>query len=196
MILRRLNCYCYHLLILLVVVLTGAGGGLGACCAELFAKQGALLSLVDLSVEGCKNTAKNIKESGVKNEPLCIFANIATDAKRIIDETIEKFGRLDVLVNNAAIAGAGSIETMKFENYDKIMAVNLRGPLMLTHLAVPHLIKSKGNIVNVTSAFALRPIPNYIAYSASKVAMDHSTKCIALELAEKGVRCNSVSPGV
>lgn len=137
-----------------------------------------------------------IKESGVKTEPLVILADISVDFKRIISETIDKYGRLDVLINNAAFAIPGSIENTKVEDFDSVMGTNVRGTFLLTQLAVPYLIASKGNIVNVSSVAGQRPFPSSIPYCVSKAALDHFTRCVALELAGKGVRANTISPGV
>lgn len=137
-----------------------------------------------------------IKASGVKTVPLVILADISVDYERIINETIDKYGSLDVLINNAAFAIPGSIENTKVEDFDSIMGTNVRGTFLLTQKAVPYLIKSKGNIVNVSSVAGQRPFPTSIPYCMSKAALDHFTRCVALELAGKGVRSNSVSPGV
>lgn len=137
-----------------------------------------------------------IKASGVKTVPLVILADISVDYERIINETIDKYGSLDVLINNAAFAIPGSIENTKVEDFDSIMGTNVRGTFLLTQKAVPYLIKSKGNIVNVSSVAGQRPFPTLIPYCMSKAALDHFTRCVALELAGKGVRSNSVSPGV
>lgn len=86
-----------------VVLITGASSGIGEACAEYFAKEGALLALVGRNPERSKKVVENIKKSGVKSEPLLILADISVDSERIITETIEKYGRLDVLINNAGI---------------------------------------------------------------------------------------------
>lgn len=105
-------------------------------------------------------------------------------------------GQLDVLINNAGILETGTIETTSLEQYDRVMATNVRSIYHLTMLAVPHLIASKGNIVNVSSVNGIRSFPGVLAYNLSKTAVDQFTRCVALELATKGVRCNSVNPGV
>lgn len=179
-----------------VVLITGASSGIGATCAEYFAKQGALLALVGRNAERSNQVVEKIKESGVEAEPLLILADISVDSERIINETIEKYGHLDILINNAAFSIAGSIETTRVEDFDSMMGTNVRGTFLLTQLAVPHLIASKGNIVNISSVVGLRSFPNFLAYCISKAALDQFTRCVALELAEKGVRVNSVNPGV
>lgn len=93
-------------------------------------------------------------------------------------------------------SGSGTIETTTLDQYDRIMNVNVRALFRLTQLAVPHLIQTKGNIVNLSSVCGIRSFPNVLAYNMSKMAVDQFTNCIALELADKGVRVNSVCPGV
>ena len=113
-----------------------------------------------------------------------------------MDATVKKFGRLDILVNNAGFGECGSIETTSLEQYDRIMAVNVRAAFQLTMLCVPHLIATCGNIVNVSSAAGTRSFPGKLAYGISKSAVDQMTRCTALELASKGIRVNGVNPGV
>lgn len=102
---------------------------------------------------------------------------------------------MDILINNAGFAIPGSVETTKMKDFDSIMATNVRGTFLLTQLAVPHLISTKGNVVNVSSTAGLRQFENLLAYCMSKAALDQFTRCVALELAGKGVRVNSVNPG-
>lgn len=179
-----------------VILITGASSGIGAACAEYFATEGASLALVGRNAEKFKAVVDKIKNSGVKNEPLVILADVSTDAERIINETIAKYNRLDVLINNAGISIFGTIETAKMEDFDSIFATNIRAVFQLTQLAVPHLISSKGNVINVSSVCGLRPFTGVVAYCMTKSALDQFTKCVALELAEKGVRVNSVNPAV
>jgi len=101
-----------------------------------------------------------------------------------------------VLVNNAGIIETGSIETTSLDQYDRMMNVNVRSIYHLTMLCVPHLITAKGSIVNVSSVTGLRAFPGVLSYCMSKAAIDQFTECVALELAPKQVRVNSVNPGV
>lgn len=171
-----------------VILITGASSGIGAACAEYFVKEGALLALVGRKPERFEIVVTQIKKIGAKNEPLIILADISVDYDRIISETIGKYGRLDVLINNAAFSIPGTIETAKKEDFDEIFGTNVRGTFLLTQLAVPHLIATKGNVVNVSSLAGMRPFPGSIAYCVSKAALDHFTRCAALDLAAKGIQ--------
>ncbi|KAK8774010.1 hypothetical protein V5799_011454 [Amblyomma americanum] len=117
-------------------------------------------------------------------------------AETLVETTSKKFGKIDILVNCAGIIGNGSIETTSLEQYDEMFAINVRSVFHLISVAVPHLILSKGNIVNVSSVTGMRSFPNVLAYCMSKSAVDQLTHCSALELAGKQVRVNAVNPGV
>ncbi|XP_018797436.1 PREDICTED: uncharacterized protein LOC108974187 [Bactrocera latifrons] len=182
-----------------VVLITGASSGIGAAAAVKFAKFGAKLALVGRNVQNLKETAAKCGNVGEDSlTPLLIKVNLTDESAvpNIISEVLERYGQLDVLVNNAGIIENGTIENTSLAQFDRMMDTNVRSVYQLTMLAVPELIKTKGNIVNVSSVCGLRAFPNVLAYNISKSAIDQFTRCVALELASKGVRCNSVNPGV
>ncbi|KAH9636019.1 hypothetical protein HF086_005871 [Spodoptera exigua] len=175
-----------------VVLVTGASSGIGAAIAIKFAAEGAKVALVGRNQEKLNNVAKKC------GNPVIIVADVSKDddAKRIIEETIRYLGKIDILINNAGIGGSTDIQKEGvIEVYDRVMATNLRAVVVLTHLAVPHLVNSKGNIVNISSVASMRAIPDSFAYCASKAGLDHFTRAVALELAPHGVRVNVVNPG-
>lgn len=178
-----------------VIIVTGASSGIGASAALQFATLSGTLVLVGRNEERLKSVAKKVGDAkGIK--PLIVKADLEKDAevKKIIDETVKQFGRIDVLVNNA---GAGVIAGIKdgIEHFDKMIATNLRSVYLLTNLALPHLIKTKGNIVNVSSIVSQKPIPDFMPYCVSKAGLDMFTKCVAKDLAIHRIRVNSVNPG-
>lgn len=179
-----------------VVLITGASSGIGAQTAVKFAKLGATLCLTGRKIENLEKVAEECCVDG-KKKPLLISGDITieADTKRILEETIKKYGQLDVLVNNAGIIETGTIETTSMEQYDRVMNTNIRSMYCLTMLAVPHLIKTQGNVVNVSSVNGIRSFPGVLAYNLSKASVDQFTRCVALELAPKNVRVNSVNPG-
>lgn len=179
-----------------VILITGASAGIGAEAAEHFARLGASVALVGRNQENLAAVVNSIQTNHVQAKLLSIVADVTKDTERIVHSTIEHFGKLDVLVNNAGISGHNSIEKCTLDEYDTTMNTNLRSVYHLTMLAVPHLIQTKGNIINVSSLAGLRSFPNVLVYCMSKAALDQFTKCIALELAPKGVRVNSVNPAV
>lgn len=179
-----------------VVLITGASSGIGAATAVKLAKYGACLALNGRNVDNLKKVAEDCQAVGTA--PTVVVGDISkeADTERIWHETLQKFGKLDVLVNNAGILESGTIENTSLEQYDRVMNTNLRAIYHLTMLATPELIKAKGNIVNVSSVNGIRSFPGVLAYNISKMGVDQFTRCVALELAAKGVRANCVNPGV
>jgi len=180
-----------------VAIITGASSGIGAATAVHFAKLGAVLAITGRNVDNLQSTARQCQEHGGQ-EPLCIKADLVKeeDCTRIIQDTVTKYGKVDVLVNNAGVLEMGSIENTSLEQYDRVMNVNMRSVYHLTMMAVPHLEVTKGNIVNVSSVNGIRSFPGVLAYNVSKAALDQFTRCVSLELAAKQIRVNSVNPGV
>ncbi len=174
----------------------GASSGIGWATSVLFAKLGAKLSVTGRNESNLDKVAKACQENG--SETLVVVGDVTKedDNKNLIEKTVEKFGKLDILVNCAGIISLGTIETTSMEAYDTLMNANVRAVFHLTSLAVPHLVKTKGNVVNVSSVNGLRAFPGVLAYCMSKAALDQFTKVTALELASQGVRVNSVNPGV
>ena len=178
-----------------VALITGASSGIGAATAKLFSKLGATLALSGRNVE---NLEKVAKECEGQKQPLLIKADLGTeeDTRLLMEKTVSELGRIDILINNAGVLEMGTIENTSLSQYDHVMNVNLRAVYHLTMLAVPHLIETKGNIVNVSSVNGIRSFPGVLAYNISKAGLDQFTRCVALELAPKGVRVNAVNPGV
>ena len=181
-----------------VVIITGASSGIGAGTAELLASLGANLVLSGRNEANLQKVLDKCKapENGLAHLPIVGDVTSETVRKEIVDKAIERFGKIDVLVNNAGILETGTIETTSLEQFDRVMDTNVRSIYHLTMLAVSHLIKTQGNIVNVSSVNGIRSFPGVLAYNISKASVDQFTRCVALELASKNVRVNSVNPGV
>ncbi|XP_018802392.1 PREDICTED: uncharacterized protein LOC108977243 [Bactrocera latifrons] len=179
-----------------VVVVTGASSGIGAATAKAFAQHGCKVVITGRNEANLKSTEAACEAANSKVELLLIPADVTTDAEKIIKTTIDKFGQLDVLVNNAGIGESGAILDIEVDQFDRVMNTNLRSVFLLTKYAAPHLVKTQGNIVNVSSVAGLRSFPGLSVYGTSKAALEQFTRCIALDLAPKNVRVNAVSPGV
>ncbi|XP_073828006.1 3-oxoacyl-[acyl-carrier-protein] reductase FabG [Musca autumnalis] len=179
-----------------VALITGASSGIGAATAETLAKYGAHVAIVGRNLENLKETEKKCKAANEKSICLSIIADVTTDAERIVNEVIGKFQRLDILVNNAGILAVGGLMDIDIEQFDNVLNTNLRAVFSLSKLAIPYLINSQGNIVNVSSVAGLRSFPGALSYGVSKAALDQFTKCLSLDLAKENVRVNSVNPGV
>ncbi|KAL4233904.1 hypothetical protein ACF0H5_008576 [Mactra antiquata] len=175
-----------------VALITGASSGIGAATAKLFSKLGASVAITG-------RNAENLEKIGAEcTKPFIVTGDLVKeeDTKNVLESTIKHFGSLDVLVNCAGIIELGGIENTSLEQYDRLFNANVRSVYHLTMLAVPYLIKTKGNIVNVSSVNGMRSFPNVLAYCMSKSAVDQFTRCVALDLAPKQVRVNAVNPGV
>ncbi|KAF9810638.1 hypothetical protein SFRURICE_021091 [Spodoptera frugiperda] len=181
-----------------VVLITGGSAGIGAATAEQFAKEGASVAIVGRNEAGLKAVAQRCEQHGSKT--LVIKADVTDDAQTptIIEKTIKAFGRLDILVNNAAVLKNTTLTSPDvMKTYDEVINVNLRAVIHLTSLAAPHLIKTKGNIINISSVLGKTYVqtPRLMMYCLSKAALNHFSRGVALELAPSGVRVNIVSPG-
>lgn len=177
-----------------VVLITGASSGIGAATAIHFSTLNAKLVLVGRNLENLNK----VKDQCTQSENLIITADVTNEeeVKNVIKATIERFGKLDVLINNAGVIESGGIEDTSLEQYDRIFNTNVRSVYLITNLAVPYLIQTKGNIVNISSVAGIRASPGLLAYCMSKSAIDQFTRCVALDLAPKQVRVNSINPGV
>lgn len=157
------------------------------------AKLGASVAIVGRNLQRLNDVCDQIIKAG-SPKPLPIAADVTIDTERIINQTVEHFGRLDILVNNAGILIVDSVKTFDVNEFDRILNTNLRSAILLTHLAVPHLGKTKGNVINVSSIGGLRAFDVFTSYCILKAGLDQFTKCAALALASKGIRVNAINP--
>lgn len=179
-----------------VAIVTGASSGIGAATAVKLAEAGANVVLVARNAEKLKNVSEKCNSFGDKHHVVKADVSVDADARRIIDETIKKFFKIDVLVNNAGIMRLAPVKgDESLAVYDEIMKINLRAVVNLTRLASAHLIASRGSIVNISSVAGTKVMNGMSAYCASKAALNHFSRGAALELAEHGVRVNVISPG-
>ncbi|MEO7674142.1 MAG: glucose 1-dehydrogenase [Pyrinomonadaceae bacterium] len=179
-----------------VAVVTGASSGIGRAVSLMFAENGANVIAVGRNQSELGKLRDDARHTNGSIKTHLADITETSQADRLVTETIEHSGRIDVLVNSAGVIKAGSIEDTTLEDWDKMMNINLRSMFYLMQKCVPYLVESKGNIVNVSSVTGSRAFPGVLAYCVSKAATDQLTRCSALELAPKGVRVNAVNPGV
>ncbi|WP_026414491.1 SDR family NAD(P)-dependent oxidoreductase [Actinomadura oligospora] len=173
------------------VVITGAGSGIGRATAHAFADRGANVVAVGRTLETLRETAAG------RARIVPLVADIAAEGgpAAVVAGTMERFGRLDVLVNNAGIVRPSPLGQIEATEFDRFMAVNLRAPLLLTQAALPHLEASSGTVVNVSAAVGQRGWPYMSLYGSTKTGLDFLTRTWAVELAPRGIRVAAVAPG-
>lgn len=179
-----------------VAVITGASSGIGRATALLFARNGAQVIAVGRSEHELGSLRDEARAAGGVVKPHLADVTETSQMDRLVSDTVQHHGKIDVLVNAAGIIKNGTISDTTLSDWDKMMNINLRSMFYLMQKCVPHLQETRGNIVNVSSVTGLRAFPGVLAYCVSKAATDQLTRCSALELAPKGVRVNAVNPGV
>ncbi|EFO99729.1 hypothetical protein CRE_18864 [Caenorhabditis remanei] len=185
------------------VIITGSSNGIGRSAALLFAKDGANVTITGRNADRLEETKQLLLKSGVSEKNInSVVADLTTSdgQDQLVNTTLKRFGKLDILVNNA---GAGIPDTtgakgtdQSIDTYHKTFQLNLQAVIEMTKKVKPHLIESKGEIVNVSSiAAGPQAHPDFVYYSLAKAALDQYTRSSAIDLIQHGVRVNSVSPG-
>lgn len=179
-----------------VAVVTGAAGGIGRAVALAAAAAGARVVVADVQPEAGEATAQAVRQGGGEAIFVACDVSDAAEVSDLVGAALARFGRLDVLVSNAGIGGeAMPAHELSVEDWDRVMAVNLRGPFLCAKYALPHLIANGGAIVNVASTYGLIGAPLAAAYCASKGGVVNLTRQLAVDYGPRGVRVNAVCPG-
>ena len=179
-----------------IAIITGASSGIGKALAYEFAKNGYNISICARRIEKLKDISEDIS-SIYSSEVLIskVDVSVKADCKRFIEETISKFGKIDVLINNAGISQRALFEELKLDDFKKIMDINYWGTVMCTKYALPHLLKSKGSVVAISSISGFSPLPGRTGYCSSKYAIHGFLESLRIENLKRGLHVMIVAPG-
>ncbi len=179
-----------------VAVITGAGSGIGRACAEVFAEQGAAIVAVDWNREGGESTAALIRGRGFEADYCYADVSREADVEAMVAATVARYGKLHVLVNNAAVQVLATLTNTTQEAWQRMQSVNLQGVFLCSKHAIPEMIRAGGgSIVNMSSALGLVGDPDLAAYGAFKGGIIAMTKAAAIGYGPQGVRMNCICPG-
>jgi len=180
-------------------IISGASKGIGAAIAKELASEGCSLCLIGRNSKNLENVKKECQKISVASSKHIILTGDITDAafrQQIIDTSTAAFDQIDILINNAGTMQLGCVEDSPLEKFDSIFDINFRVHYDMSRKCIPHLVKSKGCIINISSVMSVRPNHIVTPYAIAKAALDQLTTCMAAELGPKGVRVISINPAV
>jgi len=177
-------------------IVTGAAAGIGREIARALSAERASVVAADRDGDGAARVAAQLSTSAAPSVGVTADVSVEGDVQRLVDETLSRFGRIDVLVNNAGIAASSTLVETDLDEWNRILAVDLTGVFLCSRAVTPTMIAQGGGaIVNIGSQLGLRGAPNLAAYCAAKAGVHGLTKALARELAPHGIRVNAVAPG-
>ena len=180
-----------------VALITGGGTGIGRAIALAFAREGASVALAGRRMEKLREAAREIEKQGGEGKAIECDVTRAKDAVRAVREAVGRYGRLNVLVNNAGALHVSTVEGISEEEWDRLMTVNVKGPFLVSRAALPEFRKCGGGaIINIGSVLGLVAMKDRAAYCASKGGLTMLTKAMAIDHAQENVRVNCICPAI
>lgn len=179
-------------------IITGAARGIGEAIALRYAEEGCNLALCDLNLDGAEATAAAARAKGVDATAMQVDVTARDQVQKLVDAAVEHFGTVDILVNNAGIFFNAAFETMTDEQWDRMMDVNVKSVFIVSQIVIRHWLEREktGAIVNLASISAAIAFNNSSAYCSAKAAVASMTRCVAYEYGPRGIRANSMAPGI
>jgi NAD(P)-dependent dehydrogenase (short-subunit alcohol dehydrogenase family) len=179
-----------------VCLITGAGSGIGQASARLFATEGALVVVADIDLEAAEGTVKDVAKAHGEAVAERVDVTDERETVALVERVVERYQRIDVLFNNAGIAGVGDVMETEPDLFDRVMNVNVRGVYLMSRAVVPQMIKQRsGSIINMSSCIAEIGLARRVSYAASKGAVLSMTKSMQVDVAQHGIRVNALLPG-
>lgn len=179
-----------------VAIVTGGGAGIGRASAEMFAREGAAVAVLDVRGDAAGAVATAISDSGGRAVGVAADVTDDTQVRAAVEQVRGAFGEINILYNNAGIGSTGSVDVADEQDWDRCFAINAKGTFLCSRAVVPSMLEAGGgSIINQGSVAALVGIPNFAAYCAAKGAVVALTRAMSVDLAPRGIRVNALAPG-
>jgi dehydrogenase/reductase SDR family protein 7B len=178
-----------------VVVITGGSSGIGKALAETFGKNGSKILITGRNKGELDKTVNELKEKGIQIQGFVADASLDEDNKKMADEATRRFGKIDILINNAGITMRALFEHLDLSVVKRVMDINFYGALFATKACLPEIIKNKGSVIGISSIAGFRGLPGRIGYSASKFALNGFLEVLRTEMLHRGVHVLTACPG-